>query len=308
MIIQKMLLQLFFAVITIFFFGCGKHSSKSDQLNKVYDYRITRRVVHLMLNAAHLVHEKGTNAFVEFQNNPDNWTYQDAYIYVYDTNGVNLFHGGIPDFEGRALKGIRDATGRHMLDLAMQAVSNTNNLYGWIHYWWIIPHHLYPVWKSSCHDIVTMPGGDKVLVGAGMPNLPRERFFVKSAVDSAAALIKREGKAALEKIEDPLGPYNLPGSSVFVVSEAGDTFIAPGFQTTRSRCVLDYVDDAGHKPLQDAMERLKNNESTWVVMIIRDRDSMNMKKEGLYVHKTVLDNRIVYVAATAVLPKPAWMN
>jgi hypothetical protein len=284
--------------------GCG---SREDPLSQ-YDYRLTRQLVRLMQNAADQLETQGTNAFTIFRDAPDDWTFSDAYLYVYSTNGTCLFHAGMPELEGQALLDVEDASGRRSLQMALQAAADTNDPHGWVHYWWNLPNRLYPIWKSSCHQLVTLPDGQNVLLGAGLANLPRERDFVRNNVDAAARLLAEQGTNALELIDHPLSRFRLPGSPIFVVAEDGTALLSPSFQISQHQNILHYQDDAGHRPLLDALTRLEHTNRLWTILLVRTTDSMNLRKKGLYIRETRIGTNKVYAAATADLPEPAWMQ
>ena len=287
--------------------GPSDQGKQSDNL-RLYDYRDTKRLVRLLTDAAAVLADEGEEGFARFRREPDRWTFGDAYLYAYDMTGKCVFHGGMPELEGKQLMDVRDAEGRKSLLLAFDAVRDPDNPHGWVHYWWNLPNRLYPVWKSSCHTLVTLPDGKTVLLGCGMANLPQERQFVKTIVDGAARQLAAQGTAALKEISDPLSKYSLPGSSIFVISAKGDTLLAPAFRFKGSRNILDYQDDAGHAPLREAIQRLQAASATWVVILARNPQSMSLTKKGLYVRKVTRDNEILYVGATSDLPKPSWMK
>jgi hypothetical protein len=285
----------------------SNQGKQPDNLH-LYDYRDTKRLVRLLSNAAALLAVQGEKGFDHFRRDRERWTYQDAYLYAYDVTGRCVFHGGMPELEGKELMDVEDAEGRKSLRMAFAAVNDPDNPHGWVHYWWNIPNRLYPVWKSSCHRLVTLPEGKTILLGAGMANLPQEREFVKIIVDGAARQLTEQGASALDDIRDPLSKYDLPGASIFVVSERGDTLIAPAFRFSASRNILDYEDDAGHTPLREAILRLQGETETWVVILARNPQSMSLTKKGLYVRRIAMGGERIYVGATADLPKPSWMK
>ncbi|MDY6837424.1 MAG: cache domain-containing protein [Thermodesulfobacteriota bacterium] len=289
--------------------GCRLSGQGKEPDNlQLYDYRDTKRLVRLLADAALVLAEEGKEGFAQFRRDRERWTYEDAYLYAYDVTGRCVFHGGMPELEGKELMDVEDAQGRKSLRMAFAAVQDPDNPHGWVHYWWNIPNRLYPVWKSSCHRLVTFPDGKTLLLGAGMANLAQERAFVKIIVDGAARQLAEEGAGALDDIKDPLSKYNLPGASIFVVSERGDTLMAPAFRFSASRNILDYEDDAGHTPLREAIVRLQGATETWVVILARNPQSMSLTKKGLYVRKIAMDGERIYVGATADLPKPSWMK
>jgi hypothetical protein len=297
------------ALLLLLLAGCRLSGNGPSPRNlHRYDYLDTKRLVRLLADAASLLAEQGENGFLLFRRDTKRWTYRDAYLYAYDMMGKCLFHGGMPELEGQQLMMLEDAEGRKTLQLAFAAARNPNNPHGWVHYWWNIPNRLYPVWKSSCHTLVTLPDGKTILLGIGMANLPREREFVRIIVDGASRQLAELGADALAEISDPLSQYNLPGASIFVVAENGNTLIAPSFHFNASRNILDYQDDAGHTPLREAILRLQEKTSTWVVILARNPQSMSLTKKGLYVRKVDVNDKTLYVGATADLPKPSWMK
>jgi hypothetical protein len=300
----------FFAMLFCLFFvlaGCENSGPSSDDLAS-YDYRDTRRLVQLVRSAANLIEQQGPAAFGVFRQHPEKWTYKDAYIYVYDSSGVCLFHGGTPELEGRKLWHVQDIDGKFSLQLAFRMARNPANPHGWVHYSWNSPNRLYPEEKSSCNFLVTMPSGQEVLVGGGLPCLPVERSFVQFAVDEAVALLEREGLSALDTIRSPASEFRFLGTSVFVFAEDGTTLVDPALFLPYSRNIINYEDDTGHKPIRLLMERLQTENSAWVVLISRNYRSINMIKKGLYGRKCRVDGRTLYVAGISDLPKPAWMN
>ena len=307
-LIRLLFLLLYAGAYLALFSACDSAPNNTQHLHELYDYRDTRKIVCILLDAEKQLSEKGPSAFNSFHKNKNRWYYKDAYLYVYATNGTCLFHGGIPELEGQQLHDIVDAEGRELLSMVHAAALDPENPHGWVHYYWNIPNRLYPVWKSSCHRVVTLPDGEQVLLGIGLAKLPQERDFVKFAVDSAVRLLKKKGSAALEALQDPLSMYNLPGSPIFIVTEKGDTIIAPTFRTGYSRNILDYEDDAGHTPLKDAIDRLQDTDHTWVVLLVHNPLSMNLQKMGLYMRKAKMGEQVVYVGAPSELPKPSWMK
>lgn len=298
------------ALLLLWLGGCRGSGEAGNQANQqLYDYRDTRNVVALLQQAGTRLAAEGDAAFSRFRHEPREWTYRDAYLYAYDLEGRCLFHGGMPELEGQNLLEVEDAEGHKSLQLALAAARDPDNPHGWVHYWWNIPNRLYPVWKSSCHTLVSLPDGRTILLGIGLANLPREREFVKIIVDGAARRLAGAGLAALPELRDPLSKYNLPGASLFVVAADGDTLIAPAFRFGGARNILDYQDDAGHTPLREAILRLQGeSDSTWVVILARDPQSMSPAKKGLYVRRVALPGQSLYVGATADLPKPSWMK
>lgn len=289
------------------FVGCEKSGPSTSDLDG-YDYRDTQRLVRLVRSAADQIAHRGTAAFELFRKNPKDWTYKDAYIYVYDGAGKCIFHGGTPELEGRTLLNVQDISGKYSLQLAFKMARNPANPHGWVHYAWNSPNRLNPQEKSSCHFLVTMPSGEEVLVGGGLPNLPVERSFVQFAVDEAVSLLERQGIAALETIRSPASEFRFLGTAVFVFTADGTTLVDPALSLPYNRNILNYEDDTGHRPIRRLIEQLQKEPSAWVVLASRNPRSINMMKKGMYGRKCTIDGRVLYVAGISDLPKPAWMN
>jgi len=291
----------------VFLSGCEKSGPATSDLD-CYDYRDTQRLVRLVRSAADQVAHHGTAAFEVFRQHPEDWTYKDAYIYVYDGSGKCIFHGGTPELEGRTLWHVQDISGKYSLQLAFKMARNPANPHGWVHYAWNSPNRLNPQEKSSCHFLVTMPSGEEVLVGGGLPNLPVERSFVRFAVDEAVSLLERRGLAALDTIRSPASEFRFLGTSVFVFTTDGTTLVDPALYLPYNRNILNYEDDTGHRPIRRLIEQLQKEPSAWVVLASRNPRSINMMKKGMFGRKCTVDGRVLYVAGISDLPKPAWMN
>ncbi len=156
-----------------------------------YDYRSTRMLVRLTARAAELLEREGEAAFAEFRSRPERWSVGgDSYLYVYDREGVSLYHGGYPSLIQRDLTRLTDLLGKPIHLLALDQLDNhrESNPHGWVHYLWPAPGSLPGAWKSSCHFPATLPDGRKIYVGSGL-NYPQvEREFFRIAVDQTAAL------------------------------------------------------------------------------------------------------------------------
>lgn len=292
--------------------GCGDSSKSTDDsfpdtLNN-YDYRATRELVVLVRRAATLTRELGPLAFDLMRKYPERWTTEDTYIYIYALDGLCLYHGGMPELEGKNLLLLTDSRGKPSLRLAFEASSDPTNPDGWLHFNWIPPKRFYEMDKSSCNYQVTMPDGQRVMVGGGLTEPPEEREFARCLVDSAVRLIKLEGQQALDKIRNPLSQYRYRNISTFVLEADGTTLIDPGIHLAESRNVIDYCDDVGHQPFRNAYERLKTEDRIWLVVLTRSRYERNLVKRAIYLRMSNLEGRDVMVGAVVPVPKPAWIN
>ncbi|MEW5733426.1 MAG: cache domain-containing protein [Thermodesulfobacteriota bacterium] len=286
--------------------ACREGKDMAGEL-ALYDYRQTRDVVRRVKEAADLIHAKGTTAFETIRETP-RYAGQDFYIYVYDLDGKNLFHGGDRRLEGQDLSNVTDINGRKTLIMAYDAAADPDNPHGWIHYYWEQPGRFYAVRKSSCHFITTMPDGRKVLVGGGLTDPPVERVFMKFGVDAAARHITKNGEKALEDVRNPVGPYSYLDRSIFVLDMDGNAIVDPVFLADTDYNYKDRTDAVGRHCIRDVLDKLAEQDSAWVVIQTRNRTSKNMLKRAIYAKKAMLNGKPVLVGGVVELPKPAWSN
>ncbi len=286
--------------------AAGRATGEPDV--SIYDYRDTRKLVKAAWQAAKLVERDGPAAFATLHRDvgiEDERLYN---LYVYLLDGTCLFHPERPDFVGKNLIDVTDTHGRKALRQVMAAVNDPQNPHGWVHYKWQPHEGLYPVDKSSCQFRVTMPDGRAVVVGGGIAAPLEEKMFAKFSVDSAAALLREQGAAGLEVIRDNKAPYQYREVRVFVLAEDGTTLVDPTFDLDTPRNLRDYRDLGGNYPFRTIFERLRNDDSCWVVMLDRSRYRRIMGKKSIYARLGTMDGRPVVVGAMTSLPKPVWAN
>jgi xanthine permease XanP len=68
-----------------------------------YLYEDTKQLVFLVQDAAHLIEKQGTAAFPTFAVRGSRWFDKWHYLFIYDLNGVCLFHPASPELIGRNL-------------------------------------------------------------------------------------------------------------------------------------------------------------------------------------------------------------
>lgn len=278
---------------------------------RVYDYRTTRMLVRLTARAARRLEEKGQAAFADFSAAPDQWSVAgNTYLYVYDREGVNLFHGGYPELEGQGLSDLHDLLGKNIHRLVLDQLDNhsSSNLHGWCHYLWAAPGSLQGTWKSSCHFPATLPDGKRVYVGSGHNTPLVEREFFRITVDQAAELLAGKGADALAELKDPQGPFTIYDESIFILDPEGKAIIDPALDLKKPRDLFEYRDLSGRYPLWELANRLEKEEAAWVVTLSRERAGGDPMKKGIYGRKAELDGKPVIVGALCELPEPAWMR
>jgi len=303
------------AILIIAFFGgvwlSGlRKETRSLQLNR-YDYRDTRQLVTLTARAAELIGTEGEKAFARFRDNPDKWTLGgDSYLYVYDLGGINLFHGGYPELEGKNLIDFTDLLGKKTVRMIIDQLEKYPRLnpHGWIHYLWVPPGSLDGVWKSSCNFKVRMPGGQWVFVGSGIDSPMQEREFYRINVDEAGELIEEKGSSAFQSLKDPRGRFTIHDRGIFVIDRGGKAIIDPGLPLDPPRNLFEYRDLTGRRPIFELNEKLNSRQCAWVVTLDREKAGSKPVKKGIYGRRAHLDGEDVIVGAISPRPRPAWMR
>jgi len=294
----------FFAVLSIFISGCESRYEDLDL--SVYQYRDTKDLVKFVYDASLVLKKNGLKGLQYFRDNRHLYVTPNHYLYIYDMNGVNIYHAGMPHLEGKNLWDLTDKSGKKPAQMAIAALEDRNNPHAWVHYSWWEPGKFYPVPKSSCHFKVRTPEGTLLMVGGGLNYPLEEKEFIRIIVDDAAQLIKEKGDSALSEISDPVSQYNFRDVKVFVFTPAGKLLVSPvmGDSLTDLK-LLDCVDEMGHKPFQKALLELRNDkDSVWEVFLAKNRYQRILVKKSLYLRKTYIAGQEIYVGAITDLPQP----
>lgn len=288
------------AALLLALFAC---SGSGDGLElSVYKYNDTRRLVRFVHEAAQKLQREGIAGLAEYKQ--ERGAKGDYYLYVYDLNGVNVFHAGMPELENRNLREIRDKDGKRALDLVFEAVDNPENPHGWVHYSWWEPGRFYPVPKSSCHFRVRLPDGRDSIIGGGINYPLEEREFARIAVDSAVNLIRAKGDSALALIAEDESSFNFREVKVFAFGEDGAILISPVLGDSIYQAnLLDCADETGHKPFERALEQMKGQDTAWQIFLAKNRYERNLVKKTLYLRKTRLNAESIYVGVVTDLPQ-----
>ena len=292
-----------FVLLSIFISGCESRYEKLDL--SVYQYRDTKDLVKFVYDASLIVKKEGLKSLEYFRSNRNILCTADRYLYIYDMNGVNIYHAGMPHLEGKNLLELTDKNGKKPVQMVIAALADKNNPHAWVHYSWWEPGKFYPVPKSSCHFKVTTPDGKEVFVGGGLNYPHEEKEFIRIIVDDAAQLIKEKGESALSEIANPVSEYNFRDVKVFAFTPAGKMLISPVMNDSLTEFkLLGCVDEMGHKPFEKALTELKNKDSVWEVFLAKNRYQRILVKKSLYLRKAYITDQEIYVGAITDLPQP----
>jgi len=298
--------MLFAVLIATFLLLAGCSSDESDAPDlSAYEYRDTRDLVRFTYDAAQILKSDGLKSLDYFRANRSHYRTPDFYLYIYDEQGNNLFHAGMPWLEGRNLSDLSDINGKQVSRLIMQALDAPDNPHGWVHYSWWEPGKFYPVPKSSCHFRVKTPEGKVLFAGAGIDYPHEEKAFVRIVVDGAVSLIEKKGPEAISEIADPTSSFNFRDVRVFAFYPDGSLLISP---VLNDRVVpiqlLECRDEVGNPTFANGVNRLETSESDWSVFMAKSRYQRGLVKKCLYLRKTHLEGKLLYVGAVTDLPQP----
>ncbi len=284
---------------------CGCESRNEEIGLSVYQYRDTRELVKFVYDASLIVKRNGLKSLKYFRDNRGLYGSPDRYLYIYDVSGVNIYHAGMPDLEGKNLWDLTDKNGKKPVQMVVAALADKNNPHAWVHYSWWEPGKFYPVPKSSCHFKVTTREGTVLFVGGGLNYPHEEKEFIRIIVDDAADLIERKGDPALSEIADPVAQYSFRDVKVFAFTRAGKLLISPVMNDSLADFkLLDCVDEMGHKPFEKALMDLKSKHAVWEVFLAKNRYQRTLVKKSLYLRRARAGDQEVYVGAITDLPQP----
>jgi signal transduction histidine kinase len=198
----------------------------------------------LVRDAAGFLEKNGEDAFREFRRKPSKWLNGEMYLFAYDLDGNRVFHAVEPDTEGKNFIDLKDAYGKPIIKMFIDATSGKGGE-GWTHYLWPKPDSVFPSWKSSFLKRVTVPSGKTYIIGCGIYNMNIEKDMIAGVVDAAAALIEKEGRAAFAEIRSKAGPFVFLDTYVFVDTPNGDELVNPAFPSVEGRNFKGFRDAGG---------------------------------------------------------------
>jgi len=273
-----------------------------------YEYRATRDLVKTVNQAAALFAREGEVAFEELSRPDSRWLSGEHYIFVFDEDGVCVFHPRHPSHVGKNMLAEKDVLGRPYHQWIVDIAKETAPGHGWVYYFSPPPDTLFPRWKSSYVVAVRGPGGERYALGSGLYDMRMERRFVEDLVDRAAKLIQRRGKAAFAALRDPAGAYSLPNTYVYVLSMTGELAVDPAFEPGKERNALDYRDSTGRLFIRDAIARLQTQESAWIMyMWPKPGDSIPARKL-MYARRVSVDGETYLVGSDLYTSHPIWLG
>ena len=276
-----------------------------------YVYQDNRQLVRLVEEAAALIESSGTAAFPTFGTKDSKWFNDENYLFVYDEQGINVFHPVQPELQGQDLSALMDMEGRPVVALVMAIARKPEpDASGWIFYLWEEPGHMRPVWKGSYIRKAVAPDGVVYLVGSGLYNIKIEKAFIQDSVDRAAALIQQLGKEeAFEQLRCTACPLHVLDSYIHVTDEQGNVLVDPLFPNLpHKRNIATQVDLIGKYVFQETRAALQDKEATWSSFSAPKPGSGLPEKNMIYTRKVRTGDEIFYVGASYVPAAPIWLK
>jgi len=165
----------------------------------MYNDRMERVFVeHAVKDAVGQIEKHRTAAFPRFHDPTGPFIAKDAYIFVFDPQGIDLVNPGFPNLEGRKLLDLKDAHGKQPVREMFEVVQTSGS--GWVDYMWPKPGESVPTQKSAYVSRAKM-GDQWVLVGCGvyLADAPKAAPVGKKMTAAELTALVREGAAVFEK-------------------------------------------------------------------------------------------------------------
>jgi hypothetical protein len=214
--------------------------------------------------AATAVASRGEAVFPAFRERGGPWFQGESYIVVLSSDGRSVVYP--PDSRGEGLNyaNFQDLGGKPF-GRQLLAIASAPSGKGWVHYQWRRPNpgERRPVWKATYGERVTAPSGRTYVVLSGLYEPPMARAFVLDAVEGAAALLQRQGRAGFEALRDRRGPFFYQDTYVFVLDRNGTLLLNPGFPALEGRNLLTWPDPAERARAAASLKAVLEQGSTW---------------------------------------------
>lgn len=289
---------------------CGAGPLHAEDRLREYLYEDTKRLVKLVEDAAALMEQNGSAVFADFGKKGSRWFNDTYYLFVYDRNGINLFHAALPELVGRNLADLKDMNGKPVLrfitDIGRQP---QRDAHGWVFYLWQEKNEFEPKWKSAYIRKVIMPDGTVCLVGCGVHHAKIEKVMVRDTVRHAAELLMTEGKsAAFTAFRDPASRYSFRETFIYVTDDRGRAQVDPAFPALQGRDLTLFRDAIGRPVMKEIIDKLQNDDEAWVQYLWPRPGAVAPSRKLAYVRKVRIDGETLYVGADFFLASPIWMK
>lgn len=280
-----------------------------------YQYDQTRLLVDYVRRAADLFSREGEKAFPEFARKDGPWFHQDRYLFINDLEGICVFQPVDRELVGKNLLNFRDLDDKPVIRYIIDTVTSGNSSDGWVHYLWAEPGEIFPLWKSSYVTRVKTPSGKDYVIGSGIYNMRIEQQFIVDTVNAAVELIKKNGTDAFREMEDKSSRFIYQDVYIFVLTMTGKAVVDPAFPSDiasqanlEGRNLLDFRDAVGKYPIREMIEKLKTDDSGWIMYMWPRTGESKPSKKLAYIKKVRHRDQTLIVGSDLFLATPIWMR
>jgi signal transduction histidine kinase len=181
-----------------------------------YNDRMERTfVVDAVKDAVAQIEQQGPAAFPLFHDPTGPFIAKDAYIFVFDSKGIDLVNPGFPNLEGRNLMDLKDTQGKQLIREMFKVIQTSGS--GWVDYMWPKPGESVATQKSAYVSKAKL-GDQWVLVGSGvyLAEAPKAVLAAKKMTAPELMTLVREAAAVFEQRgEQAYAEFRKPGSKWF---------------------------------------------------------------------------------------------
>lgn len=235
--------------------GCGVYN---DRMEKEF-------ITDMVKDAVGLVEKNDTDAYRIFHDPANRFMVKDAYIFVIDTNGIDLVNPGFPNLEGRNLMDVKDTEGKLLIREMFHVVQADGS--GWVDYMWPKPGESVSTQKSSFVSRARTKDG-WVLVGCGAyladaPRSARNPGMLKATelmtlVRDAAKVFEEKGEKAYPDFRQKGSKWFRDNTYFFVWTTDGRRVFHAADPSSEGKDVRD-LKDALSKPIGTMMTGAANS-------------------------------------------------
>jgi len=275
-----------------------------------YVYEDTRQLILLVEDAAALMEKQGHDAFIEFSRAGSRWFNKDHYLFVYDIDGVNVFHPVAPALVGKNLMDMRDMNGKPVIAMITSVGRQPEpDASGWVFYLWEERTQLIPLWKSSYIRKVCAPDNKVYVIGCGLYTIKIEKEFIKQRVDAAVEVLLAKGKdQAFKEFRDPAGQFNFLDTYIFVMDSKGFTLMDPSYPTLSGRDLSTMQDAIGRPFVMQILEKLRKSDEAWVQYMWPKQGAALPSRKLVYLRKIKVGDEVLVVGSDFYMATPIWMR
>lgn len=276
--------------------GAGVYLAEAPQAVSIKRTMTAPDLMALVRSAAATFESMGEKAYPEFRKSGSKWFHDDTYFFVWNMEGVRVFHAAEPAGEGLNMRGMKDILGKPVGQMILDTVASPNGE-EWIHYMYPEPGNIFPAWKSTFLKLVKFPDGEPHIIGCGVYNMQMDKAFIEDLVNRAATVVANQGKNAFPLLRDKKGPFYFMDVYVFVNTPMGVEVVNPVFPSLEGRNLLGLKDLKGNSVIQDEINAAMNQGSAWLDFYWFKPGQNTLARKQTYVRKVQSGNEVFFIGS-----------